>query len=905
MRRPLFPVLVLVMGLTAAGCSDEPPAPLGPAAPPGSLLLTSTPTVQDLRVQIDALLLEPARTAAQFALSRVDADIRLKRSTLYASSLVLAAIPLVERRFDRIPEEKIANLLKLLCGVAELIRPHLPSTFPRIDFCQVDPAHLTDDAAFRLVTNATGATITTGTQKFSLDIEAGSMSVNAVLITVLPLLRTSAASEVGISQVTDLFPCPTPWDPAFAAHDCLPEFYEVAVLPAVTFNPAADLQICQIDPSATVPQTPSSAVLSRLRLFSKDGNNQVSILGQDAESPASAEANCAEIEHAVIGSAGFSRSGMRNAFRKLARFASDALSVFRPTPLYALNFPTHGDVLDEWGEAVGFVVGAIDPVVRVVEVQVSPESPSILVGGTVQMSVKLLNKVGGEITAPTSLQGTTWSTSNAAVADVDANGLVTGKAAGTAVIKATVGTGTGASTVSDETTVTVLSPAVSLVFIVQPSATVSGTAISPAVVVRAQDNLGAVLASVNVTIADGPGNAALGCGMVGAPQQAITNAVGEATFAGIAVGGACSGATLAATGALLGFATGTTISAPFTIIGFARAAFLGTARGNPEATTLGNGKVLVTGGVNALGPVAGGELWDPALSSFSSAGTMGAARNGHGATLLSSGLVLITGGFGTSGALQTAELWTVTVPSFSPTQSMGAARAFHTATVLPSNSFVLVAGGLGEGGVLASAELYDPVAGGFASTGGMTNARARHTATVLPNGTVLIAAGGSNGEVPLATAEIYDPSAGSFSPTTGTLNDARTRHTATRLPSGQVLIVGGKGSIGVLATAELYNPATQTFTLTGSMSTPRQFHTATLLPNGTVLVAGGENASGSLATAEIYDPATSTFTLTGSMGTARHDHAAAIQPDSKALIIGGIDAANIPLASVERYVAKP
>ena len=88
----------------------------------------------------------------------------------------------------------------------------------------------------------------------------------------------------------------------------------------------------------------------------------------------------------------------------------------------------------------------------------------------------------------------------------------------------------------------------------------------------------------------------------------------------------------------------------------------------------------------------------------------------------------------------------------------------------------------------------------------------------------------------------------------------------------------------------IYNPASGTFSATGSMTTPRfDGDTATLLPNGKVLVAGGY-ASGnppSLASAELYDPATGTFSATGSMTAARYGHTATLLPNGQVLVAGG------------------
>ncbi len=105
---------------------------------------------------------------------------------------------------------------------------------------------------------------------------------------------------------------------------------------------------------------------------------------------------------------------------------------------------------------------------------------------------------------------------------------------------------------------------------------------------------------------------------------------------------------------------------------------------------------------------------------------------------------------------------------------------------------------------------------------------------------------------------------------TGNLLTTRGWHTATLLPNGSVLVVGGVTADAVksypLASAELYDSATRTWSATGYLNTsPRSSHTATLLPNGKVLVAGGSDSSSvTSASAELYDPATGTWTFTGS-----------------------------------------
>ncbi len=107
---------------------------------------------------------------------------------------------------------------------------------------------------------------------------------------------------------------------------------------------------------------------------------------------------------------------------------------------------------------------------------------------------------------------------------------------------------------------------------------------------------------------------------------------------------------------------------------------------------------------------------------------------------------------------------------------------------------------------------------------------------------MLVAGGVNDAEVFLASAELYDPASGTWT-ATGSLNIARAAHTATLLPNGQVLVACGYGGAG-----------------TGRLVTARIGPTATLLLNGKVLVAGGSAPGSILASAELYDPATGTWT---------------------------------------------
>jgi Kelch motif/Galactose oxidase, central domain len=225
---------------------------------------------------------------------------------------------------------------------------------------------------------------------------------------------------------------------------------------------------------------------------------------------------------------------------------------------------------------------------------------------------------------------------------------------------------------------------------------------------------------------------------------------------------------------------------------------------------------------------------------------------------------------------------------FTPTGSMHVAHTQGRATLLPGGQVLVTGANSGGGASLPSPELYNPAAGTWAVTGQMNTPRIDSTATLLPDGQVLVAGGSGGGSNALSSAELYHPATGTWS-VTGSMHQGRSGlngagASATLLPNGEVLIAGGEdANFNLLASAELYNPATGTFTATGSMTTARVGQSATLLNNGQVLVAGG---TGATAAAELYNPATGKFTATGSMSAPRGGNVGTLLPDGDVLVTG-------------------
>ncbi|MDA1277237.1 MAG: Ig-like domain-containing protein [Verrucomicrobia bacterium] len=307
-------------------------------------------------------------------------------------------------------------------------------------------------------------------------------------------------------------------------------------------------------------------------------------------------------------------------------------------------------------------------------------------------------------------------------------------------------------------------------------------------------------------------------------------------------------------------------------------------------------------------------------SEVTAADPMRTARQRHTTTVMTEGWILLVGGQGSDGgALSSAEWYDSS--GAKPTGGSDDAgsllqpRMAHTATLLPDGK-VLVAGGRnnasGFSSILMSAELYDPATGTFSSAGNLLGPRQRHTATLLADGTVLLVGGGALTLVggvpvisPLAAAELYDPATGTFT-FTGSMGTARIDHAATLLADGRVLVVGGSTDAITLApalsSAEIYDPSTKTFSPTSNMISGRRRPLLTTLGGSTVLVAGGSAGSPAqaLSSAEHYDSINGTFTAAASLTVGRVHHTTTLIDGVLVLLAGGSAASETSTSDLYR-----
>lgn len=258
---------------------------------------------------------------------------------------------------------------------------------------------------------------------------------------------------------------------------------------------------------------------------------------------------------------------------------------------------------------------------------------------------------------------------------------------------------------------------------------------------------------------------------------------------------------------------------------------------------------------------------------------------------------------------------------FSSTTSLAVPRTHHTATLLADGRVLIVGGDDAAGEMIDAVEIFDPSDASFTTLDPLPEPRSNHTATLLADGRVLIAGGGTssaigvpNGVIALDSAVVFDPADGSYTEASP-MADRRADHRAFLLPDGRVLVAGGATdqvsepctvipncTVGIaLASAELFDSSTMSFTPTGSMTGARYSTVAAALLDGRVLFASGVDGATSIRTAEIYDPASGEFGPAPDLAKDRLFAAGATLGSGKVVVAGGKKADVAPQASTEVY----
>ena len=210
---------------------------------------------------------------------------------------------------------------------------------------------------------------------------------------------------------------------------------------------------------------------------------------------------------------------------------------------------------------------------------------------------------------------------------------------------------------------------------------------------------------------------------------------------------------------------------------------------------------------------------------------------------------------------------------------------------------VIIAGGSG-----LLVRRYLPWLEDFEDVGISIGAGALSTATVLADGRILFVGGIGLDGAPTDQAGLFDPATGDTSVISMTAS--RAGHAASLMSDGRVLVTGGFSVFdltdvlgflsGVQASAEVFDPATDSFSTGWSMLEPRALHTQTTLIGGKVMVAGGItlipiiNLPTVSATAYVYNPTLGTWGLPKLMNAPRLMHSAVALDDGRVLLVGGL-----------------
>jgi hypothetical protein len=293
---------------------------------------------------------------------------------------------------------------------------------------------------------------------------------------------------------------------------------------------------------------------------------------------------------------------------------------------------------------------------------------------------------------------------------------------------------------------------------------------------------------------------------------------------------------------------------------------------------------------------SGAALLDPATGTFTQF-TTNWDMFCNGMVLLPDGRALIDGGtlqYDPFFGQPKASIFDPATNSFTDTPNMAHGRWYPTLTALGDGRIMAFSGSDENGNTNTQVEFYTVSSGWSQASTAPFTPDLYPRMHLLPNGKVF-----ASGAQP--TSYLFDPSGPSWTPNVATTNYGATRiyGSSVLLPltpannyDAKVMIMGGNSP--ATATTEIIDlgASTPQWVYGPNMSQARIEMNAVVLPSGKVLALGGsvtdEDSSTESLNADLYDPASNTFSSAGANAYARLYHSVALLlPDATVWLAGG------------------
>ncbi len=289
-------------------------------------------------------------------------------------------------------------------------------------------------------------------------------------------------------------------------------------------------------------------------------------------------------------------------------------------------------------------------------------------------------------------------------------------------------------------------------------------------------------------------------------------------------------------------------------------------------------------------PVTGTKTFPPASPS---------QQGCHIPTLLADGRLLFIGGQDSGNfrdAVRTAKTYDYRTATWTELPDMYEERWYPGLARLADGRLLVMGGGQRPNAQrTATCEIFDPAGTTWTRTGSMANAAEYTPSVLLYNGAVLRT---------WWPPQLYDVATAIWRNTGRMVQDERfypghSDHSLVLLPDGRACAVGiYRGAAANPSMIELYDPATETWTLGANAGTTRSQPEVVMLPTGQMLVAGGKledaaghiptNAAGQTKLTDIYDPLANSWRRCADMAWYREYHAVTVLvPDGRVVTTAG------------------